>query len=271
MGGGKTLFVSLYARRWAYNHPNGKIFANYKLNLPNTTFTPYMFLGLTELRKSRNCLIVIDDFHAYKNMKQFSVIIANLSRKLGMEIVLTVQDWTMVPAIMRRLSTYKIVPSYSKNYDTLFLRFMVQNRAIQMPTLKFDRPVQKIVIPEKLYDTREIVGIPTERRVIPEILKYSKNIDDLDDNLFLFTANKQDRKRLFRKLCKKKGWSKEKHKEQQQNWYKFWILNKHFKTSFRKLSLKYGINKTKLFREINRIDYEIKEKDFDIIKVKERE
>lgn len=268
MGGGKTQMISLYARRWSHNHHHGKIYANYKLNLPNTTFSPYMFLGFSELRKKGAKLILIDDFGAYKNMKQFSIVIANLSRKTDMEILLTVQDWTYVPAIMRRLATYKIIPSYSKQHDTLFLKFMVKNPKLSMPILKFENPVKNIIIPEDLYDTYEIVGIPTERRVIPEIMKFSKNIEDLDNNLFLFTANKQDRKRLFKKICKKKGWCPTKTKKQQQNWYKFWILNKHFKVSFEKLSLKYGINKTKLFREVNRINYEIKENDFDIIKVK---
>lgn len=256
MGGGKTQFLSLYGRYWGFRHPEQPIYANYRLNLPNVRFTPYLFLSLKEISKSKACLILIDDFHAYKNMEQFGVVIANTSRKLSMEILVTVQDFKMVPAMIRRLASFKINPSYSKVSDTLFLRYKLKNKNIFMPTIIFKKPVKDVIIPEKLYNTNEIVGVPTERRVIPEILKYSQNINDLDDNLYLYTGNKQERARLFKKVCKIKGWNDTSYEveniEEQNKYSRLAILKAYTDITYNDLSIATGISETTIFRNIRK-------------------
>lgn len=266
MGGGKTLWAVIYAYMWSLKHPDGHIWANFRINLKNAHYTPLMFMQFDKLK---DCLIIIDDFRALRNFSRFSILITNISRKKNIEVILTAQYNKHIPLEMRTLTDGKIVPSYSKRSGNLFFKIKRKNK-----------PVVKMYIPRavsiskahKLYDTNEIVAIPIPSLIRKELLRISQNKRDLEINLYYFIGSEVKREKLFKELCKKKGWinikKKEKQDKQQQNWYLFYILNKYFNVSFMDLKLKYKIEKTKIFNKVKELDFYIKENNLDIIKDK---
>jgi len=268
MGGGKTLWAVIYAKLWSLKHPDGHIWANFTINLKNAHYTPLMFMSFETLK---DCLIIIDDFRALKNFSRFSILITNISRKKNIEVILTAQYNKHIPLEMRTLTDGKIVPSFSRKSGNLFFKIIRKNK----PTIKMYIPrAVSTSKAHKLYDTNEIVAIPVPSLIRKELLRISQNKRDLEINLYYFIGSEVKREKLFKKLCEKKGWidikKQDKQDKQQQNWYMLYVLNKRFNVSFKDLSLKYKIDKTKIFNRVKEIDYYIKENNLDIIKDKDQ-
>jgi len=272
-GAGKTLWVSLYARRWKKKNPNGIIYCNYHLNLPDVHFTPFMVLPFEEIRDCGvKVLIIYDDVSNLDEIKRFAKMLANMSRKLRIEMIMTAQYYTMIPPNIRAIADYKIRTIYNKKTDILknYTKYRDLAGIVRLSKFKYYDAV-KTVIAENLYDTNEIVEEALESDKIREIIKLSKNKRDVEKNLFFLFGNKADRRRLFKIICKKMNFelddvvNDEKEEKQQYNWYLFYILNKMFKVSFKDLSLKYKIDKTKIFNKVKEIDYFIKEENLDLV------
>ena len=190
MGSGKTMLATIYALEYSQLHPDSNIYANYHLKLPHFHYTPFMFLDFSNLH---NCLIITDDFYALQNVKAFLLVMVNLSRKADIEIILTAQYYTMIPPQIRKLSNYKIECKYDKNNDILYSIKVDGNNNITFNQVK--KAVEKT---ERIYDTREVVRFPTERNLLDEVVKYSKNQTDLDMNLELCCSNSTKRKQYLK-------------------------------------------------------------------------
>lgn len=196
MGGGKTLFSSLYALEWSKIHENGKIYSNYRLNLPNATFTKFGLLPFSELEQNNHTLIILDDFLALK--QQVSGIlqcIANMSRKLNIDLILTAQYYTFVPKSIRELGQLTEV-WYSKTSDILYVAFRKNSENEEWETYKIRNAV-KIVKKLDLYDTNEIVAFASEAEIAREIATICKLDSDIKRNVEMITTSDKRRKKLI--------------------------------------------------------------------------
>ena len=195
MGKGKTLFSSLYALEYSKTYPDNKIIANYHLNVKNFEYSPYMFLNFNSLT---NCLIICDDFYAIPNSKSLLGVIVNMSRKLSIEVILSCQYYTMIEPVIRTLSTL-IEVEYSKKYDTLISKYQLEVANNQYIYRKFY--TDNITVRAKgLYNTNEVVKFSSESEIKKQILQFSKDVEELELNISLFTKNKSEQKRLFKEL-----------------------------------------------------------------------
>ncbi|HEC92912.1 MAG TPA: hypothetical protein ENI51_07990 [Candidatus Atribacteria bacterium] len=255
-GQGKTLWASLYALIWQKKHPNGHIYANYHLNLPNAHFTPLMFLPFSKLKE---CLIIFDDVAALDVVMRFSKVTANISRKNNIELIFTAQYKKMIPKQLRAMMDYKVKPRLYKSKDLLIAYINKRGKGIT----KFVFPnaistVKKL----KLYDTYEIVDIPTHSEVINEIIKISKSKREIEKNLMIYSGNKAERKELLKKILKKLGIPEDDPEEEDYNnnfWYKIYISNKIKGKTQVWLGKKFGYKQSEISRQIKKIDYEIDE------------
>lgn len=192
MGGGKTLFSSLKAKEFSKINQNSKIYSNYKLNLPNAVYTPYLFLDYSSL----NCdMIICDDIYSMQNLNGFIALIVNMSRKLELEIILTCQYRTMIPPMIRMLSVLTEV-QYSKENDILFVIYQ------KGENLELEWAYNAVKEAKNLYDTKEVVNISTQSKIEKEIMKWSKSIEDLEINISLFAKNRLTQDKMFKKLRK---------------------------------------------------------------------
>lgn len=199
MGGGKTLFSTLYAKEYKRKNPNNKIYANYNiLELKDFHYTPYGFLPFSELH---DCLIIIDDIYALINqINGLLQIIVNYSRKQDIDIILTAQYYTFIPKSIRTLSRLVIV-RYDKDSDILEIQIENPEKTINGIT-KYDIYFVRNAVEEakKHYNTKEIVKFASENAIIEEIKKNSKTREDLLANIEIYTQSEQKRKKLKKEL-----------------------------------------------------------------------
>lgn len=195
MGSGKTLFSTLYALEYSRKNPNNKIYANYSIkNIQNFIYSKFGFLPFSELN---DCLIILDDFLAVKqNLQGYLQIIANSSRKNDIDIILTAQYYTFIPPSIRILSK-SIAVRYFKNCDTLLVHVEREPQSLKFDSYKIGNAVK---LAQDHYDTREIVSFATESDYIAEILKISKNREDIERNVALFTQSEEKRKKILQKI-----------------------------------------------------------------------
>lgn len=208
-GTGKTLFASLFAKEYSRCLPNNKIYANYPLNLSNAEFQPYMVLDYTDLD---NCLIILDDIYALKNIEGFMLIIANYSRKGNMIIILTAQYYTMVNKQTRTLSEFEVQTLLDKKTGKMVIAFIDTYGKPYFQqfsnAFKIAKGYQKSKeFPnQELYNTNFKVGIPTERLIMNTMReKEWKSLDDIELNLLLYFKDSRKREKNFRILAKENG------------------------------------------------------------------
>lgn len=202
MGGGKTLFATLYALEYSKIYPQAKIYSNFRLNLPNVNFTQFGFLPFSELENSERALIIFDDFLAIKQqISGLLQIIANTSRKLNLDIILTCQYYTMIPKSVRTLSQIVEV-IYKKKTDTLFVAFreeITEEKEVSWSVFHVHNAVKTA---RELYNTKEIVSFASDENLAVEIVKMSKNKEDIEKNIQILTQSSTKRN-YFRDLISK--------------------------------------------------------------------
>lgn len=202
MGRGKTLFATLYALEYSKIYPNSKIYANFRLNLPNVIFTQFGFLPFSELENSDRALIIFDDFLAIKQqISGLLQIIANTSRKLNLDIILTCQYYTMIPKSVRTLSQIVEV-IYKKRSDTLFVAFREEITDEKEISWTLFHVPNAVKIAKELYNTKEIVSFASDENLAAEIVKMSKNKEDIEKNIQILSQSSAKRK-YFRDLISK--------------------------------------------------------------------
>jgi len=209
MGSGKTLFATFYALAFNEQYPDAKIYANYKIKLPkikigkklkenpNFVYTKYLVLPLSEITRAKRSLIIIDDCKVLRNLNYFIEIVSSMSRKVGIDIIITGQYYTMVKKEMRTLANYQAKVNYIKNRDVLEVVLIdLKNRNHFYEVHDIVKNVGKT------YDTNERVHIPNDRKINDEIKKFCHNLDDLESNLSLFYKDKRSYDRYLRILRK---------------------------------------------------------------------
>ena len=251
-GTGKTLWASLYALEWIRKHPNGHIFANYHLNLPNFTFSPNMFL---DFRKLEECLIIFDDISNLEMVVRFIKVTANRSRKKQLELIFLAQYKKMIAKQLRSMSDYRVITKYNKVKDELTVIIRIREKGRK--TIIYKDAV-KTVKALNLYDTNEVVDDPTESEIIEEIIKLSKTKKDVEKNLMIYSGNKAERKQLLKEILKKMNLQEEDQEEDDDITYmRNAILRYRYGYEWLPISLKSGIKKTTLIDNINRVCNEI--------------
>lgn len=229
-GSGKTLFSSILALLYSELNPTCKIYANYHINLydketnkPKVIYTQFSLLPFSEIEKG-NCLIILDDFYAIKNADYYSGILAVLSRKTKMEIILTIQYYTDLTKRVRKLCHFEIQPFisnldiyenitekstlnlkwYRESNETLILDFYMSNI---YNLLNYGKNFDYTYIPKEmnLYNTNEVVSFGTESKLIKEVAKFSNNFSDVEMNCSIISKNRTEMKRLINQVCKLKG------------------------------------------------------------------
>ena len=210
MGSGKTLFATFYALAFNEQNPDSKIYANYKIRLPkikkgkksinnpNFIYTKYLVLPLSEIIKAERSLIIVDDCKVLRNLNYFIEIVSSMSRKAGIDVIITGQYYTMVKKELRTLADYQVKVNYLKKRDVLEVVLIDLNNRNHYFTV---RDIVKKV--GKLYNTNEIVHIPNDRKINHEIKKFCYTLDDLESNLSLFYKDKRTYDRYLRILRKK--------------------------------------------------------------------
>lgn len=192
MGGGKTLFATLYALLFSQKRKNSKIFANFRLKLENFRYIPYLFMPFSELE---NGLLIVDDIYGATNAKQFITVIVNYSRKINLHIILTAQYYTMIPPLIRTVSNYIVSVKFIQiNGVDLLIAQPDKPNSSKIITLN---PIKKV---GKIYDTTEIVPIITEKQIRREILNNSPTKDDLELNIACYTSSYQRQRKIYSDL-----------------------------------------------------------------------
>lgn len=191
MGGGKTLFATLYAKEYSRMYPKQLIYSNFKLKLPNSTYSPFLLLPFSQLKK---CLIIADDYYALQNVGGFVQVVVNLSRKLDIDIIITCQYYTMVTKMLRTLANELVEVTYDISQDILLAAFDKSRIYYVENAVKLGK---------KLYDTKEVVKFPTDTVIEKELLKVSATEEDLELNCQMMIKDSRKRKALFQKLKEK--------------------------------------------------------------------
>lgn len=198
MGRGKTLFATSIAKKYSIEYPENKIYANYKLKLPNFVYSPFFFFPLSKIK---NSLIIGDDMKALETLNRFTSIVANTSRKLNLEIILTAQYYTMIPPSIRQIFDYQVIPYYTKKNDLLKTWGITPEGKIR----KRDFP-NAVANVKDLFDTNEVVKVPTEKIIEYAIMYNSEYLEDLEFNMYLYTGDKRTRKRMMKDILEIKDY-----------------------------------------------------------------
>lgn len=229
-GSGKTLLASILALLYSELNPNNDIYANFHINLydvktdkPKVVYTKFALLPFSRIEKG-NCLIILDDFYAIKNANYYSGLLAAISRKTLMEVILTIQYYTDLTKRVRKLCQYELKPELT-NLD-IFGKITKESRLFiewyneATETLMFETEIPNLYnlifhgklfkysyIPENLslYNTNETVEFGTESKLINEIAEFSIDYPDIEMNASIVCKNRTDMKRLIRDVCRLKG------------------------------------------------------------------
>lgn len=181
MGKGKTLWSVIYAMDYAKKYPNNPIYSNFHLDLPNAIYTPFLVLPYNKLEKS---LVIGDDFFNVKNLDYFISIIASLSRKADLDIILTCQYYSMIPPILRLLGFWVEV-CYNPQQDLLV------SSICDMDGNRRDFAViDAVKKAKKHYDTNEKVRLCTDDAVLDELRRFDYCNEDKIVALNYFFKNK---------------------------------------------------------------------------------
>lgn len=224
-GKGKTLIASVFALLFLELHPNFHIFANFHLNIWNkktkkkmTTFTPFGILPYSTLDKGK-FLIILDDFINLRNwLQNFTSIIAVLCRKELIYTYITLHYYTHLVKENREIFNLEAIPELTNlhfNYKTHRLELTNESKIyvyfFDSNTLEFQFKktfynVLKLIKNELnfknvyinknelnglLYNSFEVVNKPNERLILNEVIKWSKNLSDIENNIDAITKNKK--------------------------------------------------------------------------------
>jgi len=182
-GSGKTLLTTNYAIEYRRKFPKNKIYSNYKLNLKNAVYSPFMLLNYSELD---NCLIIIDDIKGIKNFDYFTTLIANWSRKSKFHILLTGQYIRYFKKSVREMSEFEVQCKYLKKKDILLIAFINPENNVHYQQIK-----NAVKRAKPIYDTFEKVPLPTNNNLIEIIKKNSKSVNDIEVNLSLYFSQRK--------------------------------------------------------------------------------
>ena len=158
----------------------------------NFNYTPFMFFSFSELE---DCLICADDIYALRNLMGFYSILVNLSRKADIDILFAGQYYTQLQPKIRSLCKFQFYPNWDKETDVLHIIRVSKNNTVKRFKIR-----NAVKIASKYYNTKEKMPQATERKILDEILKQSKTLDDLDDNIDSYTTNSRKKQSLFKQL-----------------------------------------------------------------------
>jgi len=186
------LFATFYALAFNEQNPDAKIYANYRIRVPNFTFTKYLVLPLSKINKEKKSLIIVDDRKVLRNLDYFIEVLGSWSKQVvGIDFIIIGHEYGS--------ADYQVKVNHIKEKDTLEVILIDLNDNNYCFTV---RNIVKNV--GKLYDTNKIVDIPNERKINEEIKKFCYTINDLESNLSLFYRDKGIYSKNFRYLLKKK-------------------------------------------------------------------
>ena len=233
-GKGKTLLASLFALFFLETHPNFSIISNFHLNIYNNKtkknmceYTQFGLLPFSKLEKG-NYLIILDDFKAIKQyLQNFGSILAILSRKLNVYVLITLHYYTHLSKENREMFNAEILPQLTKlkyNKEThqleltskskLLLTYINPNSLdiIRMDTfnnllyfVKGNYSLENVYVKGKLYDTFEMVKFPNPILILKEIAKFSKTKKDIYNNVNLLTKSEKKYKKIVKEIQILKG------------------------------------------------------------------
>lgn len=207
-GKGKTCLCVYLARVYNQLNPLNTIYANFKLNIPNSVYSRFLFLPFSTIEKG-NCMLIFDDFYALKNVEQYTSILAVLSRKVNVEILITIQYYTMVKKELRNLCHYEIIPHLTdienKRLTDTSKLILEMYHPITEELLSVRQINNILELIKGFYDTNEIVKFPSERNITAEIAKFSNDLSDIEFNTSLYTKNQSTKKRIIKNVCQIKN------------------------------------------------------------------
>jgi len=213
-GKGKTALAIFLCRLYRENNPKNIIYSNFNLNISLTVYTEFGFIPSSTIFKG-NSLIVFDDIVNLGNIKGLITYLAVVCRKTNTDMILTAQDYVDIPRKLRDLCHYQIEPHITNlEYSNVLNCFRMTKESeliyelYNPKTLDYinSHTISDILIAIKgYYNTNEIPKRPIERIIKKEIAKYSKNLDDIEFNVSIWSNDKRDQKRLIREICIEKN------------------------------------------------------------------
>ena len=215
-GAGKTSLGVYLAYKYRYEFKasyNNPIYSTIKLNIPNSIYTPYMLLPYSKILKGK-CLILIDDIVNLKNANPIIELLAILSRKTDIDIIITSQyDKIDVEKKIRQLCHFhiKVELQGKKIKDSDFYEQHGTN-LIQYIFLPDDKVLQDIKVVKDifvkingLFDTNEVPPRLTDRIKKQEILSISNDIETLEFNCDMLYRDKRKALKVLKELMEIKG------------------------------------------------------------------
>lgn len=199
-GAGKTLFSTFHASYFHELHPNAKIYANYKLQIPNFNnfiYTPYGIIPYDKLKTEKEVCLIFDDIKALKNLTKFFEMVANMSRKNDFDIIFTGQYYTYLSREGRSLCDYELNIEKELDNDVLEIQLKIPNSDI----VHSEFTIHHISNVFDHYDTNEIVHFPHDKNIVNEIIRLCDTVSDMESNLeIMFTQTKYNK--LHKELIK---------------------------------------------------------------------
>lgn len=200
---GKTLYATSVATYYSNFLPKLPIFANYKLRLPNFTYTPLMFIPFSKLMNGG--LVIFDDVVNQQGLGSFVELVTCASGKLNLDIIFTTQRIKkFIPPVIRDNTTYFVTTKYEEykvQNVVLNSRLLIFKSVFEDFSEGFFLQIRDVIKKyENIYDTAEIVLKSTDRKVKEEILKNSVDIDDLDHNISMIVKDSRKRQRWLTEL-----------------------------------------------------------------------
>lgn len=224
-GKGKTLVLSLLALLFIDLFPEYTIIANFGLNIfdkktkkSKCIYSKFGLLPFSELKKGK-FLVLIDDFIAVKkDLQNFGSILATLSRKLNILVYISLHYYTHLSLENRMLFNYELIPTLFKIkngkltesskvniecYETSSLELHYKFNLFNLLELvKGNYTCNNVFVKGLLYNTYEVVSFSNERLIIQEVAKWSKNLDDIEQNISLITKSRTRYKYLLKEVKK---------------------------------------------------------------------
>lgn len=192
-GEGKTIAVVARAFESVRSNPFLHVFSNFHINLPRCHFVPFMFFDFDSLPIPS--MLIYDDVSNAEMLERYAKVCANRSRKAHMDLCFTGQDKIMIPPVIRRIMDYRLHPHLNHRDNTLVV--IEKRKGLKSEKYQYNDVFETI---GKLYDTREVVKVCLESDAVREIAKISKTERDVEENLFLYSGDKRERRRLKKEI-----------------------------------------------------------------------
>lgn len=182
VGKGKTKTAIAFTLLFKELFPLLECYGNVKIKMKGFHFTPYLVFPFSKFKNNNNpekpIVLFLDDISNLRFLSGFNDYINATQRKLNLIILITSQYYTMIKREVRMTTTYLV--NVNEVNDTMYFTLTDRENNITQ------HHINNISFFHDKYDTNFVVNTASKRNLHKEILKVSKNLDDLEQNLLIY-------------------------------------------------------------------------------------